>query len=149
MITPFVPVPPPALRTATLVALALLAVGCSGGTNAAESHVGRVCELGVSDDAGAPGSVTINQQALECPSHICVLPGNPPASGTTSLCTARCAADSDCAGAETTAAATDVHCKHGFACRAASAVGDFACVKLCLCLDFAEVPSGATGEGCP
>lgn len=98
---------------------------------------------------------TASSPALECPSHICLLPGadkdvRSPAqrtagfSGTGPLCTARCESSEDCADGEQANAAdpADRRCRGGFACMWPMTVGNFACQKLCVCTDFVTPPQG-------
>ena len=87
------------------------------------------------------GTTATLDVALECPSRICILPAQesgaltPP---TTSLCTADCSSDDDCADGErrNTGDSTDQRCKGGFVCKVAETVGDFCCRRLCVCTDF-------------
>jgi hypothetical protein len=107
--------------------------------------VGRPCEVGVAIDAGSASGVTttITSPALECPSRICLLPGaQQVADGTGPLCTAPCSNDGDCAGGEIDPTPNGPGCKHGFGCMWPTTVGDFACQKMCVCLDFVPEPSG-------
>src|SRR5262249_60133815 len=99
----------------------LLALGSAGCEN---KHIGRTCDLNA--DAGTTSgtgtTATINPEALECPSRICVLP--PMAGGptdTVALCTAECSSDDDCSDGETgpknpPASQSDHHCETGFTC---------------------------------
>jgi hypothetical protein len=119
----------------------LVALGTAGCEN---KHIGRTCDLNADagTTSGSGSTATINPEALECPSRICILP--PSAGGatdTTSLCTADCSSDDDCSDAETgpknpPASTTDHHCENGFVCTIATTVGDFCCRKFCLCKDF-------------
>ena len=83
-----------------------------------DKHIGRPCELGVPLPKD-PTLITVNPQALECPSRYCVLPAAliPNVNGTGPFCTDTCASDDDCADAETTKAMGDPHCHSSFVCR--------------------------------
>jgi hypothetical protein len=108
-------------------------------TGCEDKHIGRKCELGVSDDGGVAGgsSATINSEALECPSRICVLPENAANASTGPLCTADCSSDDDCSDGETTTDPHDTHhCKTSFVCTIPTTSGDLCCRKMCICKDF-------------
>jgi len=123
--------------------LGLLVVALVLGTFACENkHIGRTCGLSVDPDGGAGSGTTATLDvALECPSRICILPAQessalaPP---TTSLCTADCSSDDDCADGERRNSSDpgDQRCKGGFVCKVAETVGDFCCRRLCVCTDF-------------
>jgi hypothetical protein len=113
-----------------------------GGSACENKHIGRPCGLSVDPDAGTTtGTTATLDVALECPSRICLLPAQeaavqtPP---TTSLCTADCSSDDDCADGErrNTGDTSDARCKGGFVCKVAETVGDFCCRRLCVCTDF-------------
>lgn len=110
------------------------------------SQVGRPCEVGTTPVGGSSGQiVTVSSPALECPSRICLLPGqgdNP--QGTGALCTASCASDADCEDAESGRKndPSDRRCENGFACMWPTTVGAFACQKMCVCRDFVGEPPG-------
>jgi hypothetical protein len=118
-----------------------LALGSAGCEN---KHIGRTCDLNADagTTSGTGSTATINPEALECPSRICILPAASGATDTTSLCTADCSSDDDCSDGETgpKANATDHHCESGFVCTYATTVGDFCCRKFCLCKDFTGPP---------
>jgi hypothetical protein len=132
------------------IAMALLGLVTSG---CEDKHIGRVCNLDLVD-AGTTATGTnasIQGQAVECPTRICVLPAdtNPMGSGTTGpLCSATCSSDSDCDG-ETTSDKASVQCKSGFTCVIATTVGDFCCEKLCVCKDFVDTTSGSNYNATP
>ena len=71
---------------------------------------------------------------------------------TTSLCTADCSSDDDCADGELRVSSDtgDTRCQTGFACKVAETVGDFCCRRLCVCKDFLlKTPGGyPTPEVC-
>jgi hypothetical protein len=112
---------------------AMLTAGCEN------KHIGRPCDIGIQGDAGAPpvgGTIAaINPQALECPSRICILPGNETGLNTTSLCTADCSSDDDCSDGESGGETSNL-CKHGFACIIPTIVGELCCRQFCVCKDF-------------
>jgi hypothetical protein len=118
---------------ATLAALALTAAGCE------DKHIGRPCDLAVKD-GGIPSSgntATINSQAVECPSRICLLPAaDKNADKVGALCTADCSSDEDCEDGETSSAAG--RCSTGFICMVPTTVGDFCCRKMCVCKDLID-----------
>jgi hypothetical protein len=125
---------------------ALLVVLTTAGCD--NKHVGRLCDLNA--DAGAAmgtgTTATINPEALECPSRICILPPQQAAAtDTQSLCTADCSSDDDCSDGETgpKGDTADHHCETGFVCAIATTVGDFCCRRFCLCKDF----TGPTPQG--
>jgi hypothetical protein len=119
-------------------AIALLGLVSSG---CEDKHIGRVCDLDAID-AGMPTtgtSSTIQGQAVECPTRICLLPEKQQMTNTGPLCTATCSSDDDCSDGETTSNQNSVQCKKGFACVVATTVGAFCCEKLCVCKDFIDL----------
>jgi hypothetical protein len=128
--------------------LALALVTSAGMLSGCENkHIGRTCELTVNDDGGAAGTgttATINPEALECPSRICLSPGAEKGTDTAALCTADCSSDDDCSDGETGPKGDkgDHHCETGFVCMVPTTVGDFCCKKLCVCKDFVNIPMG-------
>jgi hypothetical protein len=133
------------LTTAGQFALAFVLVGLvSVSSGCEDKHIGRVCALDTAPDAGttATGSTaTLNGQAIECPSRICLLPaasGGVNTMGTGPLCTATCSSDDDCSDGETTNSGTSAQCKTGFTCIVATTVGDFCCQRMCACKDFID-----------
>jgi hypothetical protein len=142
-------------RGFALFVLATFGLGAACGPS---EHVGRPCELGTTPIGGASGQIaTASSPALECPSHICLLPGGDkdprsPAqkeagvSGTGPLCTAGCTSNEDCADGERSTGPADHRCRGGFVCMWPMTVGAFACQKLCVCTDFFTVPPGGFQE---
>ena len=142
-------------RGFVLFALALVTSGL-GAACGPSQHVGRPCDLGTMPPEGVNGQIaTASSPALECPSHICLLPGadrdpRSPAqltagvSGTGPLCTASCASNDDCADGERANRddPADHRCRGGFVCMWPMTVGAFACQKLCVCTDFVTPPQG-------
>jgi hypothetical protein len=138
----FVPRPgslvsPAALAFVVLLgAFSILTSGCD------DKHIGRLCSLNTgSADAGTTtgSTATINPEALECPSRICLLPGaENGGTDTAPLCTADCSSDDDCSDGETGPRGNtmDHHCETGFACVIPTTVGDFCCRRFCVCKDF-------------
>lgn len=119
------------LAVAFVASLALAASGCE------DKHIGRPCDLAAADGgtSSTGSSATINSQAVECPSRICLSPAA--YKGTAfPLCTADCSSDDDCEGetGETVAR----KCKTGFSCVVPTTVGDFCCRRLCVCRDTLE-----------
>jgi hypothetical protein len=141
-------------RSFALLALALATFALGGACE--DKHVGRICELGTMPLGGSTGSIaTVSSPALECPSHICLLPGaeKDPRSaaqmmagvaGTGPLCTATCESNEDCETEEIADAnnAADKRCRGGFACAWPTTVGNFACQRMCVCTDFVTPPIG-------
>jgi hypothetical protein len=128
------------------VALAAAILGLAV-TGCEDKHIGRLCSLETADDGGVSGTganATINAQAVECPSRICLLPAAEKTTTTAALCTADCQSDDDCADGETANASdkSNPHCKTGFVCMRPTTVGSFCCRPLCVCRDFVEVPVG-------
>ncbi|MDZ4693793.1 MAG: hypothetical protein SGI86_01505 [Deltaproteobacteria bacterium] len=114
--------------------LALVSAGCEN------LAIGRSCDTLVPETSVSSGA--FNDQALECPSRICIKP--PRATGvgidtqTAAFCTAECSGNDDCAESEKRDSknAMDKRCSTGFTCGVAFAVGPLACKKLCICKDF-------------
>ncbi len=122
-----------------LALVAFLAVAAGG---CEEKNLGRPCDL-LAD--GGAFKTTFNTQALECPTRICVQPGNHPGkmADTVALCSAECSSNSDCEDGESRSTrGTDKRCENGFTCAVASEVGEMCCKKVCLCKDFLVVPDG-------
>ena len=144
----------PTARSLALFALALVMFAMGGACE--DKHVGRPCELGTMPMGGTSGQIaTVSSPALECPSHICLLPGaekDPRSaaqiaamvSGTGPLCTASCESSEDCEDGEQANAdnAADKRCRNGFACTWPTTVGNFACQRMCVCRDFFSEPPG-------
>jgi len=129
-------------------AFAVMVAALASGAGCEDKHIGRPCELGASAaDAGSGSTAVITSPALECPSRICLLPGAEQDPGnTSSLCTASCTTDDDCADAEG-ASATDSAsklCKKGFFCTWPTTVGPFCCQKMCVCRDFVAEDKGGS-----
>jgi len=119
-------------------AIALLGLVTSG---CEDKHIGRVCDLDTAD-AGTTTtgtSSTIQGQAVECPTRICLLPQMQTTTNTGPLCTAGCGSDDDCSDGETTSDQNSRQCKKGFACTIATTVGAFCCEKMCVCKDFIDL----------
>ena len=133
-------------RTARSFALAALALTMFAMAGACEDkHIGRVCELGTTPTGGSSGQITIiSSPALECPSRICILPGDMKGTDTGPLCTASCEENADCEDGETGPAGNpdDHHCETGFACVWQGNVGNFPCQRFCMCRDFVYEPMG-------
>jgi hypothetical protein len=119
----------------------LAALGTAGCEN---KHIGRTCDLDVDGgvDGGSATQATINPEALECPSRICLLPAAQTTTDTTAFCTAGCSSDDDCSDGETgpKGSQTDHRCETGFACVVATVAGPFCCQKFCVCKDFTGPP---------
>jgi hypothetical protein len=113
-------------------------------------HIGRLCDLGTSADAGQV-TVLTNTGALECPSRICILPSQERGTNTVALCTAECENDDDCSDGELRSRemnTNDRRCRDGFTCRTllnGVQGNELACKRLCVCRDF--VRTGDTTGG--
>lgn len=144
----------PTARSLALFALALVMFAMGGACE--DKHVGRPCELGTVPMGGTSGQIaTLSSPALECPSHICLLPGaekDPRSaaqiavstSGTGPLCTASCESSEDCEDGEKGSPdnPADKRCRGGFACVWPTTVGSFQCQRMCVCRDFFSEPIG-------
>jgi hypothetical protein len=118
-----------------IAVLGLVSSGCE------DKHIGRVCDLDTAPSSTPTSgqTATFNGQAVECPTRICLLPSmQGGTTNTTSLCTAGCSSDDDCAGGETTSDMNSKQCKKGFVCIIASTVGNFCCEHMCVCKDFVD-----------
>ena len=135
------------VRVSFLGAL-LLALASLGSMACEDNGIGRPCDIGA--DAGQSQAV-YNNQALECPSRICLKPVNQgsPTLDTGPYCSATCSKDSDCDGQKRdNAERSDLRCKTGFACGVAFVVGPLCCQKLCLCKDFLGLSGLQTPQTC-
>jgi hypothetical protein len=119
-----------------LFALAVLVGLASSGCE--DKHIGRKCDLGLAGGAGTSGgstAATINSQAVECPSRLCLQAAEEQPTTVGPLCTAECGGDDDCADGQLGDAASGL-CQTGFKCTIATPVGAFCCKKMCVCKDF-------------
>jgi hypothetical protein len=125
--------------TALVVALVgFAAIGCE------DKHIGRRCDLAIGGTGGEMAgavSATINSQAVECPSRICLQPAQEQPTTTVALCSAECGSDDDCAEGQTGKEGSGL-CQMGFKCAIPTTVGDFCCKKMCVCKDFLVIPTG-------
>jgi hypothetical protein len=143
------------LRVRLAASLLMFATSCDF------SVVGHVCDTRTET---SPSSSTLNDQAFECPTHLCLQQARTPGSGTSvdtaPFCTAACTTDADCALGETRdpGRSSDRRCRLGFTCGVAFSTGATACCrKLCLCRDFldgsartpAECDPRANANVCP
>jgi hypothetical protein len=127
----------PPIRQTVLVLAATVAASCSGA-----SGIGRPCDLPAVAD---PASTEYNAQAPECPSHLCLRPGQQEPTtrkvDTGPYCSSECSKDSDCDGqTRDPSVPTDKRCAHGYLCGVALVVGPLCCKKLCICKDFLSGP---------
>jgi hypothetical protein len=125
----------PALVRASLLCASLLALAAFGSMACEDNGIGRRCDLLA--DAGAAQAV-YNNQALECPTRICLKPVCTGQCGDTGpYCSSTCSQDSDCEGRKRdNTDPNDKGCKSGYTCGEAFVVGPLCCQKLCLCKDF-------------
>jgi hypothetical protein len=130
-------------RFAPAALVAVLAGLVSSGCE--DKHIGRRCDLALAGGAaGASGAASgstmasINSQAVECPSRICLQAANEvTAAAASPLCSAECSSDDDCDGQTGPGAGL---CHTSFKCTIATTVGAFCCRKLCVCADY--LPGG-------
>ena len=127
-----------ALVRASVLGALLLALAAFGSMACEDNGIGRSCD--VLADAGQTQAV-YNNQALECPSRICLKPLRADSItaniDTGPYCSAVCSKDSDCDGQKKDMNdSNDHHCAKGYACGVAFVVGPLCCKKLCLCKDF-------------
>lgn len=107
-----------------------------------DKHIGRPCDIGVDLTMPDPKLVTVNPQALECPSRVCILPAQDKNTDTGAFCTDECSGDDDCSDGEkrgSPAGAGDRRCKTGFACRTILPRLEntsLSCKPVCVCKDF-------------
>jgi len=127
--------------TGFLVGFAALALLAAAGCD--DKHIGRPCSLGLdagADGGPAPTNVSVNSEALECPSRVCLLPNQEATTDTGPFCTDSCSSDDDCADGEKRGSdPSDKRCLKGFACRVVIpnlANVALACQKVCTCKDF-------------
>ncbi len=148
--------PSRSIRSTTGLAAAAAAFALIAMAGCADRHIGRKCDLQL--DAGADGSppptnVSVNSEALECPSRVCILPNQEKTTDTTSLCTDECSSDDDCANGEKRDKndPSDKRCQSGFACRVVIPNlknVTLACKKVCVCKDFLGNEAPTTPPGC-
>ena len=127
-----------AIARASLLGASLLALAAFGSMACEDNGIGRPCD--VLADAGQTQAV-YNNQALECPTRVCLKPlrqeGVSNIVDTGPYCSAICSKDSDCDGQKRDSKeASDKRCAGGYACGVAFVVGPLCCKKLCLCKDF-------------
>jgi hypothetical protein len=122
-----------------------VAVGAAGnpGVPNALAHIGRPCELGISD-LPRDGTASVASPASECPTDLCLYPMLEKDADTGPLCTATCSSDADCAPGELAPnlSTPSALCKHGFVCNVQMTTGPYCCQKMCVCSDFVVVPQG-------
>lgn len=111
-------------------------------TSACEDQaVGRTCKV-LGDTT--PTSGVFNDEALECPTRLCIQPSYEQGTvntQTSALCTAECSKTSDCDDAETRDKdnSADKRCTKGFVCAQPFVIGPLACKKMCVCGDFLKL----------
>jgi len=142
----------PFIRQIVLVLAATAAAGCpndpltpetspdsSTATAVSSLGIGRPCD--VLADAGHNQAV-YNNQALECPSRICLKPLDGTGEADTGpYCSSECSTDSDCVGATRDLSdPNDKRCTTGYTCGVEFVIGSLCCKKLCVCKDFLAGP---------
>jgi len=132
------------LGSAVMATLGLSAL--IGVTGCEDEAIGRACDV-LADDT--PDNVAVfNDDAPECPSHLCIKPARSPSSGTLTntqaFCTAECKSDGDCSDHQKRdvgdESGLDLRCAGGFRCAIPFEIGPQACKRLCVCEDF--LPAG-------
>jgi hypothetical protein len=130
--------------------LRLAAILLTLATRCEPNAVGRACDVQAET---SPSASTLDDQALECPTRLCLQQARAPGSGTSpdtaAFCTAACMTDADCAEGETRdpSRSGDRRCRAGFTCGVAFSTGSTACCrKLCLCRDFLDGPARTPAE---
>ena len=124
----------------SLVAMAL-GVTLMGVSACENQAVGRSCKvLGSTTET----SGVFNDEALECPTRLCIQPSYDQGTvntQTSPLCTADCSKKSDCEDAETRDKknSADKRCTTSFVCAQPFVVGPLACKKMCVCGDFVKL----------
>ena len=139
--------------------LALVASAALGAVGCEDKHIGRMCDVGMGAGGASGTEAQFNNQALECPSRVCILPV---AAGSLvnvpgALCTATCESDDDCSDAEIRPKGTndplDKRCNTSFKCRRilpGLSTNPLACKRLCVCADFLPENDDSIGDpaGC-
>jgi hypothetical protein len=124
-------------RLAPFVVAATLLLGACE-----DKHIGRLCDIGV-DMVTDPKLITVNPQALECPSRVCILPAQEKTTDTHAFCTDECSSDDDCSDGERGTGANDFRCNQGFVCRKIVPKlenNPLSCKSVCVCKDFLMTP---------
>jgi hypothetical protein len=123
----------------SLFPLLVALVGMGGMAGCEDKHVGRPCDIGLSDPTD-PKLISVNPQALECPSRVCIWPAQDKSTDTKALCTVDCSSDDDCADGEKRDSDTNPFgCRTGFACRRILPLiesNPLSCKPICVCRDF-------------
>ncbi len=128
--------------TAFACLMAGLATGCEN------KAIGRPC-LTLADMPSA-SEAEWNDEALECPSRLCVKPayesGSLQDSATAPFCTAECSKNSDCDDGESRDKdnINDKRCTRPFVCAVLFETGPLKCQKMCVCGDFYKDPKAAS-----
>ncbi len=132
----------------TLFGIGLLALVSTGCENLA---IGRSCDS-LADTTVTSGAV--NDQALECPTRLCIKPPRAMGVGvdkqTEAFCTAECENNDDCAESEKRDPknAMDKRCTTGFTCGIPFTLKPLACKKVCVCKDFTPPDGLMTPVAC-
>jgi len=123
---------------ARLLAALALASGCD------QNRLGAPCSLQVSQ--AAPTLYYVDENAVACPSRICLLPPAQLMTDTRALCSQDCRTDEDCGGGQSRDLAdpSDKRCLTGFTCQPVipslpGASAPQPCRKMCVCKDFIDV----------
>jgi len=127
----------------TTISAVLLSATLLFAASACENQaIGRTCKtlaVGTTDT-----QAVFNNEALECPTRLCVKPAYQQGvaqTETAPFCTAECSKNSDCDDAETRdkSNAADKRCTKSFVCATPFEVGPLACKKMCVCGDFVDI----------
>ncbi|MBC8133758.1 MAG: hypothetical protein H7X95_12310 [Deltaproteobacteria bacterium] len=125
-------------RSRSLLPLLVISIPMWLALACADKHIGRKCQIGLPPEMN---TASVNPQALECPSRICLLPAQASTMGSTGpFCTDYCGSDDDCADGEKRSAANPAGCEGGFVCRTpiGKLESPIACKRVCVCKDFVK-----------
>ena len=126
------------LLAASLVALASCGSGTSGQGGGQATDLGKPCSLAAPT---SPSVLTLDATSATCESHLCLSPPGLGVGPQTSLCSATCSSDDDCAnGIKSTGTEPDgvPRCRLGFRCRTLIPPlegNPASCKPLCVCID--------------
>ena len=134
--------------TAALYATMFICLAALSSSGCEDQAIGRTCKTLA--DKHTPTVSDWNDEALECPSRLCIEPSHESGSlqdkQTAPFCTAECSKNSDCDDAETRDDKNmkDRRCTRPFVCAVLFTTGPLKCQKMCVCGDFYKDPKAAT-----
>ena len=135
------------LATAVFTAMFICVAGVSN-SGCEDQAIGRTCETLA--DKPMPNSAVFNDEALECPTRLCIQPASELGSNidqaTAPFCTAECSKNSDCEDGQRRDKnnPNDKRCTKPFVCAVVFDTGPLRCRKMCVCGDFYKDPKAAT-----